>query len=265
MKCNQPRPGFEFVSPCPFPTTIIITPLSIHLSILHRKQCLINRERRQHATSKAWTAIDSLSAIWESDLTDKIKCSFFQAAVTSILLYGCSAWTLTKRMEKKLDGNYTRMLRAILNKSWRQNPTKQQLYGYLPSITKTIQVWRTRHAGHCWRCKDELLRTPSHGRAKAGRLARTYIQPLCADTGYYPEDPPGAMYDRDGWQERGSGRSELVARQENEDDDLYLFFKKSTLSMVCLEYNDCFPPRRRKFPLKGILDREALIMKNWNF
>ena len=26
MKCNQSRPGFELVSPCPFPTTITITP-----------------------------------------------------------------------------------------------------------------------------------------------------------------------------------------------------------------------------------------------
>ena len=53
-----------------------------------------------------------------------MKRSFFQAAVTSILLYGCTTWTLTKRLEKKLDGNYSRMLRAILNKSWRQHPTK---------------------------------------------------------------------------------------------------------------------------------------------
>ena len=67
--------------------------------------------------AKAWTANDSLSVIWKSDLTDKIKHSFFQAAVVSILLYGCTTWTLTKRMEKKLDGNYTRMLRAILNTS----------------------------------------------------------------------------------------------------------------------------------------------------
>ena len=58
---------------------------------------------------KAWTAIDSLSDIWMSDLTDKIKRSFFQAVIVLILLYGCTAWTLTKRMEKKLDGNYTRM------------------------------------------------------------------------------------------------------------------------------------------------------------
>ena len=67
--------------------------------------------------AKAWVAIDRLLVIWKSDLTNKMKRSFFQAAVVSILLYGCTTWTLTKRMEKKLDGNYTRMLRAILNKS----------------------------------------------------------------------------------------------------------------------------------------------------
>ena len=97
--------------------------------------------------TKAWTAIDRLSIIWKSDLTDKMKRSFFQAAVVSILLYGCTTCTLTKRLERKLDGNYTRMLRAVLNKFWRQHPTRLQLYGHLPPITKTIQVRRTRHAG----------------------------------------------------------------------------------------------------------------------
>ena len=148
-----------------------------------------------------------LSTIWKSDLTDKMKRSFFQAAVTSILLYGCTTWTLTKRLEKKLDGNYTRMLRAILNKSWQQHPTRHQLYGHLPPITKSIQVRRTRHAGHCWRSRDELIRDvllwiPTHGRAKAGRPARTYIQQLCEDTGCCPEDLPRAMNDREEWRER---------------------------------------------------------------
>ena len=107
--------------------------------------------------TKARTAIDKLSVIWKSDLTDKMKRSFFQAPVVSILLYGCTIWTLTKQLEKKLDGNYTRMLRAILNKSWRQHPPKHQVYGHLPPITKIIQVRRTRHAGHCWRSRDELI------------------------------------------------------------------------------------------------------------
>ena len=69
--------------------------------------------------TKTWTAINRLSVIWKSNLTDKMKRSFFQAAIVSIMLYGCSTWTLTKRLEKKLDGNYTRILRAILNSSWR--------------------------------------------------------------------------------------------------------------------------------------------------
>ena len=131
--------------------------------------------------TKAWTAINKLSIIWKSDLTDKMKRSFFQAVIISIRLYGCTTWMLTKRLEKKLDGNYTRMLRAILNTSWQQHPTRHQLYGHLPPITKTIQVRRTRHAGHWWRSRDELIHdvllwTPTYGRAKAGRPARTYIQ-----------------------------------------------------------------------------------------
>ena len=69
--------------------------------------------------AKAWTAIDWLSVIWKSDLTYKTKRSFFQAAVMLIQLYGCTTWMLTKSMEKKLDGNYIRMLRAILNQSRR--------------------------------------------------------------------------------------------------------------------------------------------------
>ena len=138
--------------------------------------------------TKAWTAINKLSVIWKSDLTDKMKRSFFQAAVVLILLYGWTTWTLTKRLEKNLDGNYTRMLRAIWNKPWRQHPTKHQRYGHLPPITKTIQVRRTRHAVHCWRSRGKLISdvlqwTHLYSRAKAGRPARTYIQQLCEDTG----------------------------------------------------------------------------------
>ena len=125
----------------------------------------------------------------------------------SILLYGCTTWTLTKRLQRRLDGNYTRMLRAVLNKSWRQHPTRLQLYGHLPPITKTIQVRRTRHAGHCWRSKDELISdvllwTPTYGCARVGRPARTYIQQLCEDTGCNPEDLPEVMNDREKWRER---------------------------------------------------------------
>ena len=123
--------------------------------------------------AKAWTAIDKLSVIWKLELTDKIKCSFFfQAGVVLILLYGCTTWMLTKRLEKKLNSNYIRMLQAILNKSCTTT--------YHPS-------WKLSklHVGHSWRSKDELISdvllwTPTH------------------DIGCSLEDLPGVMYDREG-------------------------------------------------------------------
>ena len=137
---------------------------------LPRKQRLLNR--KGHRLTKAWTAIDRLLIIWKSDLTDKMKRSFFLATGVSILLYGCTNWTLTKRLEKKLDGNYARILRAILNKSCLQHPTRHQLYGHLSPITKTIQVRQTRHAGYCWKSRDELISdvllwTPTYGTGKS--------------------------------------------------------------------------------------------------
>ena len=110
-------------------------------------------------------------------------------------------------MEKKLDVNSTRMLWEISNKPWRQHSTTQQLYGHLPPITKTIKIILTRHAGHCWRSRDELISdilqlTPSYGQAKAGRPARTYIPQISADTGYSLENLSGAMDDSDGWWEK---------------------------------------------------------------
>ena len=63
--------------------------------------------------AKSWAALDKLSSIWKSPLCTTLKRNFFRAVVESVLLYGSEAWTLTKKHEKKLDGTYTRMLRAI--------------------------------------------------------------------------------------------------------------------------------------------------------
>ena len=75
------------------------------------------------------------------------------------------------------------------------------------SITKTIQVRWTRYAGYCWRSRDKLISdillwTPSHGQAKAGQPARTYIQQFCADTGCSLEALLGGMDNKDRWWER---------------------------------------------------------------
>ena len=116
----------------------------------------------------------------------------------------------------------TGILRAIFNKSCQQRPTRHQLYGHLPPITKTIQVRRTKHAGHCWRRRGELIRdvllwTRTYGRQKQDdQLEHTYsnyvrIRDVALKT-YQRRWTIG----RSG--ERGSGISVLAARHDDDND-----------------------------------------------
>ena len=114
-------------------------------------------------------------------LSNKIKRYFFQAVAVSILLYGFTRWTLIKHMEKKLDKSCTKMLRAVLNNSWKQQLTKQQLYGHLLRISQTIQV---RNAGPSYKSRDKHISnvrqlTPTWIRQN-GRISKDLHQ-LCAN------------------------------------------------------------------------------------
>ena len=113
----------------------------------------------------------------------------------SILLYGCTTWTLTYG-KKKLNStsNIEQVLEAVPHKAVAVRPpiTHHENYPLDEPDVRTLLDELI---------SDILLRTPSHWQAKAGRPDRTYIQHVCADTGCSPEDKPGAMDDRDGWWE----------------------------------------------------------------
>ena len=111
--------------------------------------------------------------------------------------------TAGKEARRQLHKNAVCNLEQLLAATPHKTPTVRPPASY----HKTIQVRRTRHAGQCWRSRDELISdvllwTPTYGRAKAGRLARTYIQQLCEDTECSPEDLPEAKNDREKWRER---------------------------------------------------------------
>ena len=81
--------------------------------------------------AKAWTAINRLLIIWKSDLYDKIKHNFFEAAVVSILLYVFVIWTLTNNIEKKLDKNTMSYIKEILEATFLETATVQPSSSYL--------------------------------------------------------------------------------------------------------------------------------------
>ena len=73
---------------------------------------------------KVRTAMDRLTTLWKSDISDEIKREFFQEVAVSVLLRGCTTWTLIKQLGEKLDENYAWMLHAVLHESLTKYVTK---------------------------------------------------------------------------------------------------------------------------------------------
>ena len=154
-----------------------------------------------------------------------MKRSFFQAAVVSILLYGCTTWTLTKRLEKKLDGNYTSNIEQVPGDTTpHETPTIRPLAFHQEKI---LQVRRTWHAGHCWRSKGRARKWctpmgPSHmAKQKQDDQPELTYSSYVMTQDRNPEDLPGAMNDREKWRKMVSGYPCWRARHDDDDDDEY--------------------------------------------
>ena len=91
---------------------------------------------------KAWVSLQKLNTIWNSNLPKNLKLAFFHTTVSSVLFYGSSSWTSTKKLETKLNGCYTKMLRVVNNVKWQQRISNNVLYNNLPKITNTIATQR---------------------------------------------------------------------------------------------------------------------------
>ena len=93
---------------------------------------------------------------------------------------------MNKELQDRLDGTYTRLLMRVQNLSWRDHPTKAQIYGRLPPISVVVAQRRLRFAGHCYRAKDQLIsdillwRLPCPSR---GTRPLTFPDVLRRDTG----------------------------------------------------------------------------------
>ena len=156
----------------------------------------------------AWSAYHKLRKIWSSKLPRKLKVRLFIATVESVLLYGAETWTLAQKLQKKLDGCYTRMLRMAMNVTWKQHSTNDQLYQNLPRVSQKIQQRRMRIAGHCIRhnecpASQLVLWQSTNGRRKRGRKNISYVDNLMDDTEMVDiVEIKSSMMDRNGWRER---------------------------------------------------------------
>ena len=151
---------------------------------------------------KAWAACNAMNKLWSSSLDRNFKLKIFKTAIEPILLYGSETWTLSKKLEKRLDGTYTRLLMRVQNISWKSHPTKTYIYNTLPPVSSLVQTRRVRFAGHCCRADQEvisdLLLWKPNSQNKRGRKL-TYPDVISRDVGLKQEDLKTAMMDREVW------------------------------------------------------------------
>lgn len=150
----------------------------------------------------AWSACNKMDKIWKSNLNRTIKIRLFRVTIEPILLYGSETWTLSAKQHRRLDGCYTRLLRRVLNLSWKNHPTLEAIYGDLPRISSLVRKRRVQFAGHCARASDELASTfvlwrhpSSHKRSRK----LTFPDTISRDTSIAREDLLTAMTDRVYW------------------------------------------------------------------
>ena len=152
----------------------------------------------------AWKACNKMRTLWKSNLSASLKISFFRAAVESILLYGAEGWTLSNRLEARLDGCYTRLLMMVLNLNWKDHPTREEIYAGLPKISEIVRGRRLNFAAHCVRRLKEpvsqlVFWTPTQGRRAQGRPRLTYPTLLSKDAGISQHELRNLMQDRVNW------------------------------------------------------------------
>ena len=150
----------------------------------------------------AWSASNDLHKIWTSKLAPRLKIKIFRATIEPILLYGSETWTIPVRLQKRLDGCYTRLLMRAKNLSWKKHPTLKQIYGDLIPASALVRQRRTQFAGHCQRATNEIISSlvlwKPHTDGRRGRKL-TFPDVISRDTGIGLEDLKVAMEDRDVW------------------------------------------------------------------
>ena len=114
---------------------------------------------------KAYSAFSSLCRIWYNrNIRTSTKIRIYRAAVLTVLLYGCEAWTTTQPQDRRVEAFHQRCLRKILRIQWYKRVTNREVLerAGIEPITAFIGNGRLRWFGHVVRMPKD--RVPNSNR-----------------------------------------------------------------------------------------------------
>ena len=83
----------------------------------------------------AMNVVNSMNKIFFGDISIEVKVRSFNCCVSSVFLYNCETWTLTKKLENVINSFQRRLLRiAVFNVKWLNIVNNDTVY----AITRQI-------------------------------------------------------------------------------------------------------------------------------
>ena len=161
--------------------------------------------------AQASAALAKLKQIWTSSkisLTHKLKLA--NSLVVSIFLYGCESWTLNAALEKKIKAFEMKVYRRLLNISWRDHITndevRERLADLLPEddLLTTIKKRKLRWYGHVTRGESlskTFLQGTVPGTRSQGRPKKTWNDNILEWAKMNTTETLRTAKDRDQWKE----------------------------------------------------------------
>ena len=196
------------------------------------------------------------------------KVELFRATVESILQYGSESWTITSLLTKRLDGTYTKLLRAALNIHWRDHQRNVSVYGNIPKISETTRKRRLSQAGRCWRSneivKDLLFWEPTRGKRCKGRPEKTYIHQLTEDTDMNQQDlKKKNLEDRQKWKNVISSEWDQKTKRTNSKHPCGICSKNVSENVWSIQCADCLFWIHRTCLKMSV--KEMRTLQNWRW
>ena len=143
---------------------------------------------------------------WKQRLSEPLSCITLCKSCSTVLEQGTNPKTHLINI-LSTDSLFKTLWEGIVNishqnLSWKNHPTKAEIYEELPPISKTVAQRRARFPGHCFRAKDHVISDLLLGRLpcpRRGNRPLTYPDTLARDTGLVLNEIAQAVANRSLW------------------------------------------------------------------
>ena len=177
--------------------------------------------------AQALIALAKLRPIWKTkNISLKTKVRLLRALVMSIFLYACESWTLTAKLQRRIESLEMKCYRRLLGISYRDHVTNESIrrtitqhIGQHDDLLTVVKKRKLQWYGHVTRSNGlskTILQGTVEGGRRRGRQRKKWSDNVKEWTGMSFADSQAACHNRQNWAE--VVKSSAVQRSDDSAD-----------------------------------------------